>query len=93
MIDPARDVDEFERRVRTTPNIARLETEDNPDGMVTRDAIYFRAYLSSDIAHRMQQANDPFDVIESIDRRIRNLGAHEVKVEDSELVIAYKKDE
>jgi len=92
MIDPARSPDEFEQKVRHTPDIARLETERNPDDTVTQNALYYRAYLSADIAHRMQNADDPFGVIESIDRRIRNLGAHEVKIEDAELLIAYKHD-
>lgn len=93
MIDPAKNPNEFEQRVRTSPDIARLETEDNPQNMYTKNALYYRAYVSSDIAYKMKQAEDPFDVIESISRRIRNLGAHEITVDGAELVIAYKHDE
>lgn len=90
MIDPAKDSREFKQRVRRTPNIARLEKEEDPQNMTINNAIYYRAFLSSDIVMRMKNAKTEFDVVEDIIRRITNLGAKEVYIDGTELVIAYK---
>jgi len=90
MIDPAQTVDEFEKRTSRTPDIARLEKEHNPDDMITDNALYYRAYFSSNLLHRMNQKDNPNTLIEPIDRKIRNLGAQEIKYEDKSLLIAYK---
>lgn len=91
MIDPATDITEFEQRVRKTPDIAQLETENQPEDIeITADTMYYRAYLSSDIASRMKQSEDPYEVIKPVTRRIFNLGANEITVDGPELLIAYK---
>jgi hypothetical protein len=90
MVDPAENPIEFEKRLSATPNVARVERESNPEGVVTQDAICFRVFLSADMAVRMQEASDPFEVIDSISRRFRQLGAYEIKKEGAELIVAYK---
>jgi hypothetical protein len=90
MIDPATDITEFEQRVRKTPDIAQLETEDQPENIEITADMYYRAFLSSDIASRMKQSEDPYEVIKPVTRRIFNLGANEITVDGSELLIAYK---
>lgn len=87
MVEEVDTLKEFKRKVRQTPDIARLEHD-----RTLGDTEYFNAFLSSDVLSRIDEKGSASFYIDPLRERFEGCGAASVEFDGNKLILGFAEE-